>query len=50
MTATVPMSDVNPFDADVRQDPYAFYHELQEAGPVVHLTALDLFAVSRRVH
>jgi cytochrome P450 len=47
MTATVPMSDVNPFDADVRQDPYAFYHELQEAGPVVHLTALDLFAVSR---
>jgi len=44
---SIPASDVNPFDWDVRQNPYAFYHELQEAGPVVHLRSLDLYAVSR---
>lgn len=45
--ASIPTSDVNPFELDVRQNPYAFYNELQEAGPVVHLRSLDLYAVSR---
>lgn len=46
MTA-IPTSDVNPFELEVRQNPYDFYDQLREAGPVVHLTALDLYAVSR---
>lgn len=46
MTA-IPTSDVNPFELEVRQDPYDFYNQLRETGPVVHLTALDLYAVSR---
>ena len=45
--ASIPTSDVNPFDLDVRQNPYQFYDELRETGPVVHLRSLDLYAVSR---
>ena len=45
--ASIPISDVNPFELDVRLDPYPFYRELQEMGPVVHLRSLDLYAVSR---
>ena len=47
MTASIPFSDVNPFELDVRLDPYDFYDELREMGPVVHLRSLDLYAVSR---
>ena len=45
--AAIPVSDINPFELDVRLDPYAFYNELREMGPVVHLRSLDLYAVSR---
>jgi len=45
--ASIPISDVNPFELDVRLDPYPFYRQLQEMGPVVHLRSLDLYAVSR---
>ena len=47
MVASIPISDVNPFELDVRQNPYGFYDELREAGPVVYLRSLDLYAVSR---
>ena len=47
MVASIPISDVNPFELDVRQNPYGFYRELREAGPVVYLRSLDLYAVSR---
>ena len=47
MMASIPISDVNPFELAVRQNPYGFYHELREAGPVVYLRSLDLYAVSR---
>ena len=43
----IPTSDLNPFELELRQSPYEFYHQLREAGPVVHLTALNLYAVSR---
>jgi len=45
--ASIPISDVNPFELDVRENPYDFYSEIREAGPVVHLRSLDLYAVSR---
>jgi len=45
--ASLPVSDVNPFELERRLEPYAFYEELREMGPVVHLRTLDLYAVSR---
>ena len=45
--ASIPISDVNPFELDVRENPYDFYSEIREAGPVVHLRSLDLYVVSR---
>jgi len=45
--ASLPISDVNPFELDLRLEPYAFYEELREMGPVVYLRTLDLYAVSR---
>ena len=47
MMASIPTSDVNPFELDVRQNPYEFYNQLRQTGPVVHLTGLNLYAVSR---
>jgi cytochrome P450 len=47
MVASIPISDVNPFELEMRLEPYAFYEELREMGPVVHLRTLDLYAVSR---
>jgi len=44
---SLPVSDVNPFELDLRLEPYAFYEELREMGPVVYLRTLDLYAVSR---
>ena len=44
---SLPVSDVNPFELERRLEPYAFYEELREMGPVVHLRGLDLYAVSR---
>ena len=44
---SLPVSDVNPFELERRLEPYAFYEELREMGPVVHLRTLDLYAVSR---
>jgi len=45
--ASIPISDVNPFELDVRLDPYPSYHELLEMGRVVHPRKLDLYAVTR---
>ena len=43
----VPSSDVDPFCADVLEDPHAFHAALRDAGPVVHLTTHDVFAMGR---
>jgi cytochrome P450 len=52
MTATVsapalPTSDVDPFSHEVLEDPLPMHEALREAGPLVHLTRYDLYAMAR---
>jgi cytochrome P450 len=39
--------DYNPFDAEVRKNPYPYYAELREEHPVYSLEALSAFVISR---
>ena len=43
----IPADDADLFSDDARVDPYPIYERLREAGPVVHLTRHDLYAISR---
>lgn len=38
---------VDPFSEEVLVDPYPFFDQLREAGPVAYLEAYDLYAVGR---
>jgi len=44
---TLPVSDADPFDLDVLEDPLPFQTALRDAGPVVYLTRYDVFAMGR---
>ena len=46
-TTTIPHSTVDLFSEDVMADPYPVFRDLREAGPVVYLDQLDVFAVPR---
>jgi cytochrome P450 len=39
--------DVDPFAEDVLLDPYHFFEEMREAGPVVYFPQYDLYGVGR---
>lgn len=43
----LPHLDVDPFGPDILEDPLGFQHELREAGPVVHLSRYDVYAMGR---
>jgi cytochrome P450 len=43
----IPVSDVDLFSDEARINPYPIYERLREAGPVVHLSRHDLYAISR---
>ncbi|HEY0935104.1 MAG TPA: cytochrome P450 [Trebonia sp.] len=43
----IPADDVDLFSDEARIDPYPVYDRIREAGPVVHLTRTDLYAISR---
>jgi cytochrome P450 len=43
----VPASDVDPFSHEVLEDPLPMHEQLREAGPVVHLSRYDVFALAR---
>ncbi|WP_138732202.1 cytochrome P450 [Modestobacter excelsi] len=43
----LPVSDADPFSHEVLEDPLPLHEELREAGPVVHLSRYDVFAVAR---
>jgi cytochrome P450 len=45
--ATIPTSDVDPFSADVLEDPLPVHAALRETGPVVHLSRYDVYAMAR---
>mgnify|MGYP001070763426 CR=1 FL=1 len=42
-----PTSDFDPYAEEVLNDPYPFYEELRELGPVVYLQRYDAYAVAR---
>ncbi|MUL78989.1 cytochrome P450 [Mycolicibacterium sp. CBMA 226] len=44
---TPPSSDVDPFGADVLEDPFALHAELRRSGRLVHLSRYDVFAMAR---
>ncbi|MGY1856928.1 cytochrome P450 [Modestobacter sp. SYSU DS0290] len=46
-TGQLPVSDVDPFSHDVLEDPLPMHQQLREAGPVVHLSRYDVFALAR---
>ncbi len=43
----LPTSDADPFGHDVLADPIPFHTALREAGPVVYLSAYDVYAFGR---
>ena len=45
--AEVPVIDADPFCAALLDDPYPFYRELREAGPIVYLSAYSCYATGR---
>ncbi|MDN4474741.1 cytochrome P450 [Demequina sp. SYSU T00192] len=46
-TATVPVSDLDPFSPDFLADPWPFVTEIRELAPVVHLERYDVHAIGR---
>jgi cytochrome P450 len=46
-TLKTPVRDVDPFSADILEDPLPFQAALRDAGPVVHLDKYDVFAMGR---
>lgn len=49
-TGDAPDSDVDPFSHEVLEDPLPFQATLRDAGPVIHLTRYDLYAMGRYEH
>ncbi|WP_150236444.1 cytochrome P450 [Nocardiopsis quinghaiensis] len=49
-TAVLPTDDTDPFSPSVLEDPAELHARLREAGPVVHLTRHDVYALSRHEH
>jgi cytochrome P450 len=43
----LPATDVDPFSHEVLEDPLPFHAELRDAGPVVHLSRYDTYAMGR---
>jgi 4-methoxybenzoate monooxygenase (O-demethylating) len=43
----IPRLNLDPYSADFLAEPYPFYAELRDAGPVVWLTRYDVYAVGR---
>ncbi|GAA3507729.1 cytochrome P450 [Actinomadura keratinilytica] len=48
--AALPSSDADPFAPDVLDDPFPLHAALRDAGPVVHLTRYDVYALARYEH
>jgi 4-methoxybenzoate monooxygenase (O-demethylating) len=48
--SAIPGNDADPFGHEVLEDPAPFHAALRDAGPVVHLTAYDVYAMGRYAH
>nr|WP_087573569.1 cytochrome P450 [Sphingomonas sp. CDS-1] len=44
---TVPIVDIDPFSEEFLADPYAYYAALRDAGPVIYLSAYNIYAMAR---
>ncbi|MGU3586915.1 cytochrome P450 [Rhodococcus sp. C26F] len=44
---SIPVCDIDPFDLDVLENPLPFHQELRDAGAIVRLNALNVFAMGR---
>jgi cytochrome P450 len=47
VTSGIPADDVDLYTDEARVNPYPIYDRMREAGPVVHLTRTDLYALTR---
>lgn len=47
MPPRVPVDDVDPFALDVLEQPYPMHQQLRDAGPVVRLSAYDVWGLAR---
>ena len=45
--AGLPETDADPFGPDILEDPGEFHTALRDAGPLVHLTRYDVYAMGR---
>jgi cytochrome P450 len=45
--ADVPVFDADPFSVELLDDPYPFYAQMRDAGPIVYLSAYSCFATGR---
>ena len=43
----MPSLDIDPFDETFLADPYAYHADLRDAGPVVWLEPLGVYAMAR---
>lgn len=43
----VPIFDFDPFSDFFLLDPYPFYEEMRDAGPIVRLSRYDVYAMAR---
>ena len=46
----LPVSDADPFSPEALEDPEQLHARLREAGPVVHLSRYDVYALTRYEH
>lgn len=47
MTAQIPAVDVDPFSDELLADPYDYYRDLRDAGPVFSLPRYDVLGIAR---
>jgi cytochrome P450 len=47
LTAEIPELDIDPYSPEFREDPYQYYTQMRNAGPVVWLTRYEHYAVAR---
>ena len=45
--ADLPVTDADPFGHEILEDPLPFHADLREAGPVVHLSRYNVYAMGR---
>lgn len=45
--STIPTFDLDPFSDELLEEPYGYYRELRDAGPVFQLSQYDVYGIAR---